>query len=223
MRRLFVIAAVVFLVASAKAEKVYLNAAGSGALFTFDRDSLNHLTSGLQLNAAQETGGNLDIAGGGLAPCSSAWGGSGTLTAINCGLQALYTALQLGTKTAGGNNATNSVQTEPYTLGEIDHGGTTASASAITVLPASGTTSIREYMTALQLGRSDAGTTALTVACSDGTTTRTWVLPGNTGGQVINMTWPHPGLQWIANHIVTCTPSTGVTNFYAWGAGFAAQ
>ena len=173
-------------------------------------------------NAAQETGGNLGIAAGGLAPSSAAWGGSGTMTTLTSGLQAIYLALQLGTKTAGSANSANSVQTEPNTGGENDSGNSTNSSAPVTVLAASGVSGVREYMTALQLGRSDNATTPITVSCTDGTTTRMWVLSNNGNGGVNNMTWPLPGLKWIVNHIVTCTPSAGVATFFASGAGYNA-
>jgi hypothetical protein len=93
--------------------------------------------------------------------------------------------------------------------------------SAITVLSASGDGAQHEYMTGIQIGRTDAGTAAITAAVTDGTLTLTYVVPNNGGGGGNNVTFAKP-FQWALNHAVTCASSGSVTTFYCYAQGFNA-
>ena len=103
----------------------------------------------------------------------------------------------------------------------VDGGGSKTDTSALTILAASGSASLKEYLTGLQCGRSDTGTTPITVAISDGTKTRTFVLPnsGSGGGNNSQFTTP---ISFAANTAVTATFSSGVTTAYCNAEGFYA-
>ncbi len=184
----------------------------------------------LGVNTAQETGGNLGIAAGGLSPCSAPWGGSGTLTSLNCGIMTLHNDMAAGTKPAGGANASSSIQTEPYTGGYNDGVApySNNTGAGVVVLTASGSATLREFMLSLQLCRTDAGVAPINVTCADGTKTRTWPVwnTPNSGagvGNCNNMVFPSPGFRWSLNAAVTCTPSAAVTTFFANATGYNAQ
>jgi hypothetical protein len=91
-------------------------------------------------------------------------------------------------------------------------GGNDASgvATAITVMAASGSASYKEYLVSVHCGRDDAGTTAIRIVISDGTTTRYLVLPNSGGGGGNNARY-EPPLAFAANTAVTATPSASVT------------
>lgn len=91
----------------------------------------------------------------------------------------------------------------------------------VNVLAASGTAGIKEYMTSIQMGRSDAGTTAITAAITDGTSTYTFAVPNNGGGGGNNISFVTP-IAFVANHAVTCAASAGVTTFYCTAQGYNA-
>lgn len=100
-------------------------------------------------------------------------------------------------------------------------GGSSTGTGTFTILAASGSASLKEYVTGVQCGRSDAGTTAVTVAISDGTTTRTLVVPNNGGGGGNNVQFVTP-VAYAANTAVTAAFSTGVTTGYCNAEGFYA-
>lgn len=120
--------------------------------------------------------------------------------------------------TSGGN-----LVLVPYSLSVTSNNnqGSSTTTTAITVQSASGNAGLKEYMSKLSCGRSDAGTTAITLAISDATTTVTKVLPNNGGGGVVNYAFDPPRA-WAANHAVTVTPSSGVTTLYCDATGYNA-
>lgn len=111
----------------------------------------------------------------------------------------------------------------PYAPANLRNSGSGSSTTtaAITVLAASGNASFKEYLTDLHCGRSDAGTTAITLAISDGTTTITVVLPDAGNGAQANFRYTSP-LAFAANTAVTVTPSAGVMTLYCDGEGYNA-
>lgn len=114
--------------------------------------------------------------------------------------------------------------TQPFALSGNYQSPTTTgqtSTGTVNVLAASGTAGIKEYMTGIQMGRSDAGTTAITAVVTDATSTYTFVVPNNGGGGGNNITFPTP-IAFAANHAVTCAASSGVTTFYCTAQGYNA-
>jgi hypothetical protein len=109
----------------------------------------------------------------------------------------------------------------PFARAYVDGGGSATTTGSFTILAASGTGGVKEYLTGLQCGRSDAGTTAITVAVSDGTKTRTFVVPGTGGGSGNNPSLVTP-IAFAANTAVTAAFSTGVTTGYCNAEGFYA-
>ena len=103
----------------------------------------------------------------------------------------------------------------------VSGGGSKTDNTALTILSASGSASLREWLKTVHCGRSDAGTTAITVAISDGTKTRTIVIPNSGGGGGNNVTYDPPE-PFAANTAVTATASTGVTTLYCDAQGFLA-
>lgn len=108
----------------------------------------------------------------------------------------------------------------PVDLWVSGHGSSTTTA-AITLLAASGSASLREWLRAVHCGRSDSGSTAITVAISDGTTTVTEVVPNSGGGGGNNLTFDPP-IPFAANTAVTGTPSSGVSTLYCDAQGYNA-
>ena len=116
--------------------------------------------------------------------------------------------------------------TLPYATPELwsQGGGNDGSglSAAITLLAASGSASLKEYLKSVHCGRDDAGTSAIRVAISDGTTTRYLVLP-NTGGGGGNNAIYDPPIPFAANTAITATPSASVVgNISCDGQGFNA-
>jgi hypothetical protein len=103
---------------------------------------------------------------------------------------------------------------ENYTRGAASETGT----SAGTILPASGSASLKEYITAVQCGRTDAGTTAIYVTLND-TASTIIVLPNNGGGGGNNVEFPAP-LAVAANTAATFTASSGVSTIYCSAQGY---
>lgn len=96
-------------------------------------------------------------------------------------------------------------------------GGTSTSTTAITLLAAAGA-SIKTYMTDLSCTRNDAGTSAITITLSDGSSFE-FDVPDNGGGGGWTHTFNVP-LVTAANTAFTATPSSGVTTLKCWGSGF---
>jgi hypothetical protein len=90
--------------------------------------------------------------------------------------------------------------------------------SAGTILPASGSASLKEYMTDIECGRTDAGTTAIYVTLND-TSSTVIVLPNSGGGGANSKTFNTP-LVFAANTAATFTASSGVSTVYCSAQGF---
>ena len=110
--------------------------------------------------------------------------------------------------------------TSPYANRENMARGTAAKTdtSAGTILSASGSASLKEYLTDIQCGRTDAGTTAIYVTLNDGASS-ILVLPNNGGGGGNNVHFGVP-LVGAANTALTFTASSGVSTVYCNGQGF---
>lgn len=134
------------------------------------------------------------------------------------------TAVTAGQKIAQEMTLNGKSVVQPYALpGALNSPATTGQTgtSAITVLSASGSASLSEYMTGLQAGRTDAGTTAFIITLTDGTSSRIWVIPNSGGGGGNNIIFPAP-IKWAANVAVTCAISNAVTTFYCNAQGYNA-
>lgn len=177
-------------------------------------------------------GGTLDTAAGTAASTGlsvqgmSAAGATFSDAPMGNGLNAITTnptALTNGQKVKQMGDVQGKNINLPYSPAALANNGqgSSTTTAAITVQAASGSASFKEYMTSLSCSRNDAGTTAITVAISDGTTTVTKALPNNGGGGTV--TWPFPVPRaWAANTAVTVTPSAGVTTLNCDATGFNA-
>jgi hypothetical protein len=96
--------------------------------------------------------------------------------------------------------------------------GSSTSTTAITVLAASGSASLKEYVTDLYCTRNDAGTTAISVTLNDSASTVVDV-PNNGGGGGWKFSW-HVPLSVAANTAATATPSSGVTTLHCGATGY---
>jgi len=157
---------------------------------------------------------------------NSAWT-AGTTSQVGIGCQytsAGATVLTTGNAGMVACDSRRNLVTTPYSLpgqtSNLAPAGQTGT-SAITIFAASGTSGISEYMTSIQIGRSDNGTTAITATVTDGTLSFVWVVPNSGGGGGNNITFPTP-IKFATNHAVTCTASGGVTTFYCYAQGFNA-
>ncbi len=134
------------------------------------------------------------------------------------------TAVTNGQKVAQEMTVGGKLVNQPYAIPQNfnDNGGSSTGTGTFTIMAASGSASLHEYMTSMQCGRSDAGTAAITVAISDGTKTRTFVIPNNGGGGGNNMVFPAP-IQFALNTAVTAAFSSGVTTGYCNAQGYNAS
>jgi hypothetical protein len=110
--------------------------------------------------------------------------------------------------------------TSPYANRENYKSGASSGTTtgAITIFPASGSASLKEYITDVECGRTDAGTTAIYVTLNDGSST-ILVIPNSGGGGGNNKTFNVP-LVVAANTAMTATPSAGVTTLYCSAQGY---
>ena len=176
-----------------------------------------------------------------------AWNGSGTPNALNL-LSGIYNGVASAAYVNGGTYASFSatggigVSSEPtkVTTGTAVHGlldlvgkninspyanrenyirgtATSTSTGAVSVIASAGS-GLKNYITGVQLGRSDAGTTAITVTFNDSASTVV-VLPGLTGGSTLSIVFPVP-LATAAATAFTFTCSSGVTTAYCSAQGY---
>jgi hypothetical protein len=176
-----------------------------------------------------------------------AWNGSGTPNALNL-LNGIYNAAASAAYVNGGTYASFSAtggfgaSTEPtkVTTGTAVHGlfdlvgktitspyanrenyvrgtATSTDTGAHSVIASAGG-SLKNYITGIQLGRTDAGTTAITVTFNDSASTVV-VLPGLTGGATTNFSF-HVPLATAAATAFTFTCSSGVTTAYCSAQGY---
>ncbi len=120
--------------------------------------------------------------------------------------------------TTSGAQVTMPYATQPLW---VTGGGSKTDTSALTIIAASGSSSYKEYLVSVHCGRSDAGTTAITVAISEGTKTRTLVVPNSGGGGGNNVKFDPPE-SFAANVAITATSSGSVTTLYCDAQGFYA-
>lgn len=106
-----------------------------------------------------------------------------------------------------------------YSIPELFVSGTaSATTTGATTLIAAGAAGIKNYITSVQCGRDDAGTTAIRVTFSD-TGTSILVLPNNGGGGGNNATFPVP-LVTAAATAFTFTASTATTTVRCSAQGY---
>ena len=110
--------------------------------------------------------------------------------------------------------------TSPYANRELMARGavTLSGTSAGTILAASGSASLKEYVTDLTCTRNDAGTTAVSITLND-TATTVIDLPNNGGGGGYAHTFNVP-LAFAANVAATATSGTSITSIHCSATGF---
>ena len=115
----------------------------------------------------------------------------------------------------------------PYAIPELRWAatGSTTAGTATTFTGASNST-LKTYITAIQCGRSDAGTTPITVAINDAAGTpvllTTLVLPNSGGGGGNNVSFPSPLVASATNPGITFTASSAVATLYCSAQGYFA-
>jgi hypothetical protein len=98
---------------------------------------------------------------------------------------------------------------------------TSMTAAAIINFGAGWNTAYHIYVTGLQCGRTDAGTSAIRVTLND-TASTVLVLPNSGGGGYVTANFPHPH-QVAADTNLTMTISTNTTTVYCSAQGFLAN
>jgi hypothetical protein len=106
--------------------------------------------------------------------------------------------------------------------GNFVSGSGSATGTGATTIIAAPSTGLRIYVTAVQCGRTDAGTTAIYVTLND-TSSTVLVLPnaGNGGGN--NISFPATPLTMARATALTFTASSGVSTVYCDAQGYAAN
>ena len=99
--------------------------------------------------------------------------------------------------------------------------GNTTGTGATTIIASPGA-SLRIYVTGVQCGRTDAGTTAIFVTLNDDKST-ILVVPNSGGGGGNNMTFGDSRTTVARGTALTFTPSSGVTTLYCNAQGYAAN
>lgn len=100
-------------------------------------------------------------------------------------------------------------------------GGASATNTGATTLIAAQGAGIKEYISSLQCGRTDAGTTAMRVTLNDNASTNI-VIPNSGGGGMISTVFQIP-LIVAANTALTFTPSASVTTVWCNAQGYQGQ
>jgi hypothetical protein len=108
-------------------------------------------------------------------------------------------------------------QTPPQTGNLVSGSGNTTNNSATTIIAAP-TATRRIYVTSVECGRTDAGTSAIFVTLND--TSSTIVVIPNSGGGGGNTMWFKSPLTVPAATALTFTASSGVTTLYCNAQGF---
>lgn len=188
-------------------------------------------------NYALETGGNLAaietaLGPSTITPCASA-------TTANCTAVQLFQLLvqaaqatiqcqglsaeQTAVTTANPQNTMcdlyGKLVTSPYAgrdSGNRSSGSSASTGTPITILTASGSASLKEYLTDLECFRTDTGTSAVYVTLNDSAST-TFPIPPVTSGA--SKSWNFP-LVGTANTAMTATLSANVTTAFCSGSGF---
>lgn len=125
---------------------------------------------------------------------------SGTLTAMSVGLEGKLITL-------------------PYANKEnFVSGAASATTTSSTVIVASAGAGLKNYITSLQCGRSDAGTTSVVIAFNDLATTSV-VIPNGGGGGGTNISFPVP-LRTSASTSFNFTAATSISTVYCSAQGY---
>lgn len=125
-----------------------------------------------------------------------------------------------GNLTAAFGDLTGKLVTSPYANREnMVRGSASATGTGATTLIAAGGASVKTYVTDVECGRSDAGTSAITVTFSDAAAT-ILVLPNSGGGGGNNKTFNVP-LVTAANTAFTFTSGTSTTTVFCSAQGFS--
>ena len=106
--------------------------------------------------------------------------------------------------------------------GNFVFGSGNATNTASTTIIASPGASLRIYVTGVQCGRTDAGTSAIFVTLNDVKST-VLVLPNSGGGGGNNMGFGDGRITVARGTALTFTASSGVTTVYCAGQGYAAN
>lgn len=103
-------------------------------------------------------------------------------------------------------------------MGNLVSGSGNATTTAQTTIIAAPTTTRRLYISSVECGRTDAGTTAISVSFNDDATT-VMVVPNSGGGGGNNMSFPSP-LTVASATAFKFTASSGVTTLYCNAQGY---
>ena len=137
------------------------------------------------------------------ANTEQAAGSNGNLQSVVCGLGGKLVSL-------------------PYSVKEMTIQGTGngTTTGAITVLAANA--SFKTYVTDLECGRDDTGTTAIDITLNDAKSS-VFVIPNNGGGGGNNLHFSTPLVTSAINTALTVTPSSGVTTLRCSAQGYYAN
>jgi hypothetical protein len=107
---------------------------------------------------------------------------------------------------------------QPVTSNLVSGAGSTTGTGATTIIAAP-TTTRRIYVTAVQCGRTDAGTTGIYVTLNDNASTII-VVPNTAGGGGNNMPFPSPLTVPAATALTFTSSGPGVSTLYCNAQGF---
>lgn len=144
----------------------------------------------------------------------------GTATGT-CSLVALnkFIANAVNSAIPAGTNVIGAVLPYSAPAANVSGSATSTNTSAHTII-AAGSGSLKNYITGVQCGRSDAGTAAIVITFSDAAAT-VLVLPNNGGGGGNNATFPIP-IATAAATAFTFTSGTSTTTVYCSAQGYQA-
>lgn len=109
--------------------------------------------------------------------------------------------------------------TSPYANREnYTHGSASVSTTVATTIIASAGSGLKNYITSVQCGRTDAGTTATYVTFNDSAST-TMIIPNNGGGGGNNMSFPTP-IATAAATAFQVTPNASISTIYCNAQGY---
>lgn len=172
--------------------------------------------------------GGTNIVSGGVAGSQAVGGPTATSGAFVAnplpgggnGLSAEPTAVTTNHPAASWLDLTGKTIIKPYAPRELDWTATAALSSttgAVTLLAAQGGV-VRVYLTGIQCGRADAGTTANIITLSD-TASTVIVIPNSGGGGGNNITFATP-LRTAANTALTATSTNSIATQNCTGEGY---
>jgi hypothetical protein len=172
----------------------------------------------LPVTAAQATASNLNAQVQGPAASGASVSGNPVLEGLRA-QNAENTAVSNGQAVDGAGDLTGKTITSPYANREnYVRGAASATGTGATTIIAAQGASVKTYITDLECGRSDAGTSAIIVTFSDAAST-VLVIPNSGGGGGNNKTFNVP-LVTAANTAFTFTAGSGVTTLYCDAQGY---